>query len=445
MNKNSNFNFKYKIINKIILYLLLSISFFFFTYLSIPKFLNYTPELIEESLRKNSGFNIKNISSINYRIFPSPRLRVYGSNLELEENVLKVQGSEIDIILDPLNLIHNQKLHYNTLLVKGGSTNIKINKINHLLNQIKKNKKKITFKKNNIIILRESKKLFEINNSIIRINSENNVQQLKINGLLLNYKIYFLFKNNPESKSNITLKVPDLDVSTNISFENKNNFKSFEGLVNFEILNNFFQFNFIKTKNITINNGFIRNNLINSSFEGEVNLKPYFSFDLDLKPTKANIKELFSIIQKNYFSEDSQNLEIIKKMNGSLNFKTMFKGNLIFKNREILFQNFKTGKEDPIFFDAKISEFGEKGKIKFNLLKNIQYKENLTKELKIAGFINPYSSKVIFEQVLIDKKIFNKKKIKNYEKKFKNEVINISLNGIFNEKKMNNFFKNFSN
>ena len=61
MNKNSNFNFKYKIINKIILYLLLSISFFFFTYLSIPKFLNYTPELIEESLRKNSGFNIKNI------------------------------------------------------------------------------------------------------------------------------------------------------------------------------------------------------------------------------------------------------------------------------------------------------------------------------------------------------------------------------------------------
>ena len=164
-----------------------------------------------------------------------------------------------------------------------------------------------------------------------------------------------------------------------------------------------------------------------------------------MKPTKANIKELFSIIQKNYFSEDSQNLEIIKKMNGSLNFKTMFKGNLIFKNREILFQNFKTGKEDPIFFDAKISEFGEKGKIKFNLLKNIQYKENLTKELKIAGFINPYSSKVIFEQVLIDKKIFNKKKIKNYEKKFKNEVINISLNGIFNEKKMNNFFKNFSN
>ncbi len=79
-------------------------------------------------------------------------------------------------------------------------------------------------------------------------------------------------------------------------------------------------------------------------------------------------------------------------------------------------------------------------------MKNIQFKEDSTKELKISGFMIPSSSKIIFEKILFDKKIFTVKKIREYENKFKSEVINNSLNNIFNEKKINNFFKkNFVN
>ena len=53
-----------------------------------------------------------------------------------------------------------------------------------------------------------------------------------------------LFKN----KNNITFKIPELNVSTKILLIQKNNFKTFEGLVNFMVLNNFFQFNFTKKK-----------------------------------------------------------------------------------------------------------------------------------------------------------------------------------------------------
>jgi hypothetical protein len=443
MNKKSNFIFRKKKNYKIILYLLLFITTIFLAYFSMPNFFNYTPELIEKSLQKKNDINIKNISKIDYKLFPSPRLRLTGSTLEFKKNFLEVEDAEIDIILDPQNLINYQNIDYNKLLIKGGSINVEISKVNQLLNYIKKNKKKINLKKNIIIVLKEDKKLFEINNTITQINSKNNIQKLSLDGLLLGHKIFFILEKKFKNKSNITFKIPELDISTKILLIQKNNFKTFEGLVNFMVLNNLFQFNFTKKKNITINKGYVRNNLINSSFEGEVRFMPHFFFNLDVKPSKANIEDLFSIIQKNYFSDNAEAFEIIKKINGSLNFKNMFEGNITFQNKKILFQNFKIGKYNSIFLDAKTSKLGKKGKIYFNLYKKIQRKNNSSKKLKISGFITPFSSKVTFEQIVLDEEIFTLEKIIYYEKKFKKDVINSSLNNIFNEKKINNFLEKF--
>jgi hypothetical protein len=136
---------------------------------------------------------------------------------------------------------------------------------------------------------------------------------------------------------------------------------------------------------------------------------------------------------------------MIKKINGYLNLKTIHEGNIIFENGEILFKDFKIGNNTPILFNGKISEFGKKGKVQFTLLKDIQYKKKSIKELKISGFIIPFSSEVIFEQVLIDEKILSLEKIKNYEEKFNSQVINNSLSNFFNNEKINSFFKNFDN
>ena len=137
MNKDSIYIFKKKI-HKLIFYLLLIIVVIFLAYFLIPKFLNYTPELIKESLKKNNELNIKNISNTKYRLFPSPRLRVYGNGIEFEENLLKIEKAQIDIVLNPLNLINYKTLDYDRLLISGGLINIKINKVNQLLNFIKK-------------------------------------------------------------------------------------------------------------------------------------------------------------------------------------------------------------------------------------------------------------------------------------------------------------------
>ena len=234
----------------------------------------------------------------------------------------------------------------------------------------------------------------------------------------------------------LLLKIPELDISTNILLENIDSFKTFKGIINFEVLNNFFQFNLIKKKNIIIDKGFVRSNLTNFSFEGDVSFKPFFSFNLDIQPSSLNLKKLFLNINQKYFSENFNAIEMIKKMDGSLNFKNRPKGRVVFKNREISFQNFELDKEKKIFFDAQISEFGKKGKIQFKLT-------NDTKKINILGFLIPSSSKVIFKKIIFKKEIFVGKKIKKYEKKFEDEVVRNSIVNIFDQVKINNFFKAF--
>ena len=443
MNKNLNLILKIKKNYKYFLYLLAFIVIIISIYFVVPKFFSYTPKLIEEILKKNSNIDIKNISNINYKFLPSPRLRLSASNLEFQESFLDIESAEVDIVLDPLSIINHKIFDYNKLLIKGGSSNIEINKVNQLFNYVKKNQKKIQFTKNNIIFFDKNKKLFEINESSTKFKSKNNIQKLSANGHFLNHKISFILENKPDGRITIKLKVPQLDLSTNILLEKKDNFKNFKGLVKLEVLNSFLQFNLIKNKGIMINKGFIRSSLLNSSFEGNLLIEPFYSFNLDIAPNTLDIKRLIRILRQNFFLDNFYAIELIKKIDGSLTLRKIFEGKVIFKNREILLQDFKVGKKNDILFDATVSKFGEKGKIQFNISNNTQDKKNFVKSVKLSGFLIPSSSKVTFEKIIFGEEIFTEKKIKNYEKKFKSEVINNSIINIFNEIKINNFFKNF--
>jgi len=445
MNKNFNLFLKKKSIYQIIFYLLVFFVASFFFYFFIPNFFNYSPQIIEENFKRNHSINIKNISKINYKVFPTPRLTVFGSNLSLKENILSVEESEIEIILKPSRILNYKKLYYNKIIIKGGSTKIKTNDINQLLNYFKKNKLIILLKKNNIILVKNNKSLFEINDSKINISLINNQHQLSINGIFLNHKMIFLLNSKLGEGSNITIKIPKLDILSRIYLKNKDSFGFFNGLVNFEVLNNFFQFNFTKEKNIKVNKGYIRNNLTNLLFNGEITLKPNFFLNLTLEPKIFNIEQLFPIIQKEFFSKEVQKLELIKKINGFFVFKKIFQGNVVSANGEILFKNFKIGENNPIFFDARISEFGKKGKIHFNILKIIPHKINTPKKLIISGFMIPSTSKISFEKIIFNEKNYRIEKIKFLEEKFKNKVIQKSLSNAFNKDKMNNFFKDFEN
>jgi hypothetical protein len=430
-----------KKISKFTLYLFSLFIFFSISYFSTPKLLTFSTDSIKESLKNNNNIHINNILDVKYKIFPTPRLSIINSDFVIGEGIAKVKNSEIEIILNVTQILNFKEINYKKLLIQKGSSEVNLNNISQLLKNLKKNKKKITFKNNKIIFVQNDKIFFEITKAKTKMDHTKKKNELIIDGNFLNNKIFIKLDNKLTNKNNLIIKIPELNISTKIFFESSA-FQKTNGLLNLAIFKNFLKFNFIKGNNLKIKDGFIRSKLVNSSLNGEVTFKPNFFIKLNLKPTSLNIQELFILMQKKYFSDDSNNLDLIKKINGSFNFESKFDGNIIFQNGEILFTDFKIGKNKSIYFNAKITEFSKKGKIKFNLVKTIQYNRNLSKQFKITGFIFPYNSKVIFETILLDNDKLSVEQVKNHENKFKNTVIKESLGNIFNENKLNKYFRN---
>jgi len=198
----------------------------------------------------------------------------------------------------------------------------------------------------------------------------------------------------------------------------------------------------VKEDNIKLSNGFIRNKLTNTSFEGEIDFKPIFFSTLDFETANLDMKKLFLVIQKFFFSERANHLTLLKKINGIFNFKSNFEGSIINQNGEILFKDFIAGKKKSLYFDAKIIEFGKKGNIQFNLKKKVKYRRDLSKNIEITGILIPSNSKIIFKNFLIDGNKITGERMKEYENKFKDELIQDSISNIFNESKIEKYFKN---
>ena len=439
--KKWNLISKNKIKLKLTVYL---ISFFIFPlllYVSVPKLLDFSLESIKENLKKNNNISINNISKVDYKIFPTPRLSLSNSNFTIGKKIVEVSNSELEIILDLRKILSSKKIYYKKLLINNGSSKINLNNINNFLTTADKNIKEINFNKNSLIFLQENKVFLKISDASIQIQHASNKKQLNINGNFLNNKIFIKFDNTLKNKNNLSLEIPGLDILTEIFLE-KNNFGEINGFLNLEVHNNFLKFNFIKEDGVKIKNGFIRSKIVNSSLEGKIIFKPNFFLLLNFKPSNLNIEKLLLVVKKNYFSDDINNLSLIKKINGIFNFNSTFKGKITNRNGEILLENFQVGSNQPLFFSAKIAEFGKKGKVYFNLAKIVKHKKGLFKKIEIIGFLIPSNSKVVFQKFVLDGRELSTKETEVHQNKFIDDVVRGSLSNIFNEGKINKFLKN---
>ena len=423
------------------LYLFSFLLFSFTTYLNIPKLLNFSVVSLKENVKKNNDINIQKISKINYKIFPTPRLSITNANFTVGEEILEVTDSDLEIVLNLSQILNFKKINYKKLVINKGSTKINLNNINQLVTIINNNNKKIVFRENNLIFFKKDASFFEIEDTSINIEQSKKKKELTLNGSFLNNKISIKFNNSLENKNNLILKIPKLDIATRIFFEN-NISGSVKGLFNLKVINNFLKFNFIKNDSLKLSEGFIRNKLISSALEGEITIKPNFFLKLDFEPTTLNMEKLLPLIQKTYFSGSTTNPFLIKKINGIFNFKSKIEGRITNKNGEVVFEEFKIGKDKSFSFSAKIVEFGSKGKVQFNLVKIIKYKKKTLKKIGITGLLQPSNSKIIFEKFSLDGIELSAKKTKEHEDEFKDYVIQDSLANIFKEEKINAYFKN---
>ena len=206
-------------------------------------------------------------------------------------------------------------------------------------------------------------------------------------------------------------------------------------------MNNFFQFNFKNNDKYEIENGFVRNKSINSSIKGYLVFEPNFYFDLYLEPNKFKAKDFFRLSLNQYLLPDIKELNFVKKLNGNLIlvFNDLFFGEVIFKNGAISLENFTVKKRDNIIkFETYIEDLNKTKKVIFELTK----KNNKEKLLKINGSMIPTTNKVIFEEILVNEEILDKKTSLMYEERFENKIVKGNLENIFNLRKFNNFLKN---
>ena len=423
------------------LYAFFFLLFFSVTYFSIPKLLNFSLESIKEKLKNNNNINIINISKVNYKVFPTPRLSIPNSNFTIGDGVFEVNNSELEIILNISQILNFKEVKYKKLLIKKGVSRISLNNINQIFPMITENKKKLTFKENNLIFLQKDNFFFEINDVQINTKEIGKKKELILNGSFLNNEILIKLDSALGNKNNLILKIPGLDISVKVFLKKKDSDNT-NGVINLEVLNNFLKFNFIKKDNVKLSKGFIRTKLVNASLKGELTFKPNFFIKVDFETSNLNIKKLFLLIENFFLSNNDRNLSLIKKINGQFNFKSKIEGRITNKNGEVLFKDFKVGKNKSIYLNGKINEFGKRGKIQFNLVKTFKYRNKLSKKkIEIIGFMIPSNSKIVFESISIDGSKISPKKTKDYQKQFQSDLIQGALVNIFNEIKINRFFR----
>ena len=415
--------------------------FLLITYFSIPKLLNFSSKSIKENLKNGSNVHISSISKIEYKIFPTPRLSILNSNFTIGEDIADTNNSKLEIIFNITKILNFKKIEYKKLIISGGTSIIDLEKVNQLLISADKNNKKLVFRKSNLIFLKKNNFSFEINDAMMNVVKLGGKKELDINGNFLNNKIFIKFTNSLNNQNNLSVKIPELDIETRVTFK-KNSLSNFKGTFNIEVFNNFFKFDFIKENSIKLINAFIRSKLVNTALDGEIDIKPNFFLKLNFKISNFNIEKLLPLIQKIYFSNNFNKLSFIKKANGIFTFKSKFEGKITNKNGEILFENFEIGKDKSYFLNAKITEFGKKGKVHFNLIKTDKYQKKLSKKIQVIGYLIPSTSKVIFEKIILEGEKLSIRQTKEYENRFENELVKDSLVNIFNESKIEKYFKN---
>ena len=438
--------------NRKLTYLLYIIFLFILVvigYFLSPKFIDYSSrqELITDTLKAESRLQLQQFSEIHYKIFPSPRLVLKEASFVFNEGLVVTNESDFHIILKVKKLLSFKSFDFKSILIKNSNSKINFRKINTSINTLKKNKKKLLFEDSKFIFSDNTKDFFKIENSKLLIKNMNSESIIKLNGLLLNENFFINFVSTTNNKNNLSIKIPGIDSSIKVFFENdKNNKDTFTGFTNIEILNNFLQFDFKKDDKYKIENGYVRNHLINTSIEGFLTFEPNLYFYLDLKPNMFNIKKIFSYSLEKYLLPDIKKLNLIKKLNGEINldFKNLFNGKIIFENGAILLEDLKIIKNgDLITVNTYMEDLKQTKKIAFNLSKQINDKKKPSKLINIKGLLIPSKNKVIFKEIFVNDKPLGKEEVEFYEKEFEKKILSGSINNFFTYKRVDKYFNNF--
>ena len=115
--------------------------------------------------------------------------------------------------------------------------------------------------------------------------SKLNKHQIKLNTIFSNSRIKIKFLNHLKGKKYFKVKIPNIDTSLDIIFNEGSNLKTVSGQLKLNLIKSILLLNFKDLegkRDFLIYNSFFRDDFINSKIDGKILLKDDFSFDLNL-------------------------------------------------------------------------------------------------------------------------------------------------------------------
>ena len=270
-------------------------------------------------------------------------------------------------------------------------------------------------------------------------------------------------------KNKLIVTIPDIGSESVVTFYNENNLSLTSGNVKSKNLGNNIQFDFKKEKgkSIEIKNSFFRNSFVSTTFNGTINIKPYFNFDLmlDIK----NINKLRSKFYQLLLSSKDL-IRINKNLNGKLKINYVKKNyqpnylnkvdiNAFFENGNLILKDsYFEFAEGSIILNSILKDYKGYQYFDFEIISQIIDMKKFIKkmtgiktikdqnlDIKIKGDLNIISKKINFDEILLNKDHrLKKSEISNLKNSFENLVIKDGVYGFLDEKKISSFLRKIS-
>lgn len=446
---------KYSILFKFIFFLRYLIATFFVSsslFLTIPIFLNHEKkvELIKNYFIENYDFKIKEYENIKYKAFPFPsfefkkiQIKFLKSDTNLDVNYLKVYPKVFSIY----NLDHFEA---NKIIFKENDVNLKTSNFYFFIDQLSKQRKKISFNDLNIKIVNNDKLVL----SLEKINFSNfGYKKNSIEGKVVGKKFEAKLGDNLKF---IEFKMLDSGIASNLVL----NKKTKKGTFKSKILNTNLKFDFeYDSQRLKIFNSYFRSK--NLSFDNEtlITLAPFLKIEsnFELEGLNSKILEQINFVrlleQKNIIKKiNSKNIIIYKTKKFSksftddLNFKVdLAHGRLNYEKDFLIEKSLFKCKGDVnlleeyplLYFDCS-TIIKDKKKLLKKFSINIKNGVEVL-GLKVKGNLNILNKKINFEQISLNEKKFPKEDLIYFKNSFENILLNKRLLEIFEKKKIKNF------
>tara|TARA_Y100000590_G_scaffold458037_1_gene611925 strand:- start:317 stop:1630 length:1314 start_codon:yes stop_codon:yes gene_type:complete len=432
---------------------------------------NYDKSNVENIICKYNNIQCAIKGEISYRFYPTPRLKIKDlviNGFDKENTFIKAKDAFIKLSFK--NLLAKEKHTYKKLQLNNFEANIDLKNFKKYKNIFNKENNYIptNFKNGKIILYDKNNYLASIRDVNIKTKLTKDSIESELKGKFLGDNIYINFDS--KESANLILKMTSLNFLTKVNFINDKkdeNFISGNFLIKKDKNKIAGIFDY-KNNKIIIKKSNLTNSFLNGELEGEIELLPYFSFNLESNLNTMNFTKLYN----HFLALDEEEKEAIFKINNKINGKlnlsadkiyskyglvNSFESRLKFNNGNIFIEQFlmnlgKLGASDvlgSINNDKKYTNFKFESNIfvdnqkKFLSKFGIYNKEKISSNFFVSGSLDLNNLRCTFYEMSDDEKL-NRADVNYIEKEFNNLMLEDGYKSLFDFPNFKEFIKSIT-